>query len=108
MPFSPVTYNSNVDGAGNSTKAERTAAIAAGAGTTTVKGAPGRVVNALVTTAGTATDNATITDGPSGTTLAIILGGTAVGTQITIDMPAQVGIVVVNVASGPGFTLGYN
>lgn len=108
MPRSPVSAYAIYDDAGNSVKAEKTAAIAAGAGTTTVKGAPGRVVNAVVTAAGTATDNATITDGASGTTLAIILGGTAVGTQITIDMPAAAGIVVVNVASGPGFTLGYS
>lgn len=108
MPRSPVVANASYDDAGNSVKAERTAPIAAGAGTTTVKNAPGRVVNALVTAAGTASDNATVTDGASGTVLAVILGGTAVGTQITIDMPAAVGIVVVNVASGPGFTLGYS
>lgn len=110
MPFSPVGYISNVDGSGNSIRAERTAAIATGAATTAVKGAPGRVVNAVVTTAGTSTNNATIYDNTagSGTILAVILGGTAVGTQITIDMPANTGITVVNVASGPAFTLGYN
>ena len=96
------------DDAGNSVKAEKTAAIATGSATTTVKNAPGRVVNALVTTAGTGGDNATITDGASGTVLAVILGSATVGTQVTIDLPAAVSIVVVNVASGPAFTLGYN
>lgn len=105
---SPVNANANYDDAGNSTKAEKTAAVASAAGTTVVKNAPGRVISALVTTAGTASDNATITDGPSGTVLAVILGGTAVGTQIPIDLPAAVSIVVVNVASGPAFTVGYN
>ena len=110
MPFSPKSAYSIYDDAGNSVKAEKTAAIAAGAGTTVVKAAPGRVVNALVTTAGTSTDNATVYDNTagSGTILAVILGGTAVGTQITIDMPAWTGITVVNVASGPAFTLGFS
>jgi hypothetical protein len=96
------------DDAGNSVKAEKTAAIATGAATAVVKNAPGRVISALVTTAGTSGDNATITDGASGTVLAVILGSAAVGAQVTIDLPAAVGIVVVNVASGPAFTIGYN
>jgi hypothetical protein len=105
---SPVTWFAQLDDHGNSIYAEASYAIAAGAGTYTVKNAPGRVVNALVTTAGTGGDNATITDGASGTVLAVILGSAAVGTQITIQMPAANSIVVVNVASGPAFTLGYN
>lgn len=111
MPMSPVSYTSSVDAAGNSTKAEKTAAIAAAAGTQTIKAAPGRVVNILVTAAGTASDNATIYDNAaagSGTILAIVPGGGSVGAQIAVDMPAANGITVVNVASGPGFTIGYN
>lgn len=111
MPFVPVSYTSNVDGAGNSTRAEATKPIAASAGTTVVKNAPGRVISAVVTAAGTSTDNATVYDNTagSGTILAIIPGGTyTVGQQVTIDLPAAIGITVVNVASGPGFTLGYN
>ena len=110
MPFSPKSAYSIYDDAGNSVKAEKTAAIASAAATTVIKGAPGRVVNVLVTTAGTSTDNATIYDNTagSGTILGVVLGGTAVGTQITIDMPAANGITVVNVASGPAFTLGYS
>jgi hypothetical protein len=87
-----------------------TAAIAAGASTTAIKAAPGRVCRAVVTTAGTATDNITIYDNASagsGTILAIIPGGTAVGTVIDIQMPAANGIYAVNVASGPAVTLSY-
>jgi hypothetical protein len=104
----PLTFNTDTDSAGNSIYAEKTAAIVTGAATVAVKNAPGRVINALVTAAGTGGDNATITDGASGTILAVILGSAAVGTQITIQMPAANSIVVVNVASGPAFTLGYN
>ena len=110
MPFSPVSYISNVDGAGNSVKAEKTAAIAGNAASTTVvKAAPGRLINALVTVAGTSTAT-TIYDNTagSGTILALIPANTAVGTQITIDMPAANGITVVQGASSVGFTLGYN
>jgi hypothetical protein len=104
----PMNYYSVFDDHGNSVTAEATAAIASAAATTTVKNAPGRVISALVTTAGTGGDNATITDGPSGTVLAVILGSAAVGAQVTIGLPAAVGITVVNVASGPAFTVGYN
>jgi hypothetical protein len=110
MPFSPVSYISNVDQAGNSTKAERTAPIASAAATTVVKNAPGRVINATITTAGSGGDNATIYDNNagSGTILAVIAGGGTVGAQQSIDLPAGIGITVVNVGSGPAFTLGYN
>lgn len=87
-----------------------TVAIAAGASSAVVKAAPGRVCRAVVTTAGTATDNITIYDNASagsGTILAIIPGGTAVGTVIDFNMPAANGIWAVNVASGPAVTLSY-
>jgi hypothetical protein len=110
MPRSPVSAYAIYDDAGNSVKAERTVAIAAGASTTTVKSGAGRVVNCLITTAGTSTDNATVYDNTagSGTILAVIPGGGSVPAQITIDMPATNGITIVNVASGPAFTLGYS
>lgn len=103
-----MNFYATFDDHGNSLVAEVTAAIATGAATTTVKNAPGRVISALVTTAGTGGDNATITDGPSGTVLAVILGSAAVGAQVPINLPAANSIVVVNVASGPAFTIGYN
>jgi hypothetical protein len=88
-----------------------TASIAAAAGTTTVKQSPGRLACAIVTTAGTSSDNATIYDnasGGSGTILAVIPGGGTVGTRYPVDLPAANGITVVNVASGPAFTVGYS
>jgi hypothetical protein len=108
---SPGSAYTIYDDAGNSVKSEKTAPIAAGAGTTTVKGGPGRVVVAICTTAGTSSDNATIYDNAgagSGTILGVIPGGGTVGTQYPIDLPAAIGITVVNVASGPAFTLGYS
>jgi hypothetical protein len=87
-----------------------TTAIAAGASSAAVKAAPGRLCKALVTTAGTATDNITIYDNASaasGTVIGIIPGGTAVGTMIEFNMPAANGIYAVNVASGPAVTLSY-
>jgi hypothetical protein len=111
MPFSPKSAYAVYDDAGNSVKAEQTAAIAAGAATTVVKSVPGRLVNVVITTAGTSTDNATIYNNTagSGAILAVIPGGTTLtGAQIQIDLPATVGITVVNVASGPAFTIGYS
>lgn len=87
-----------------------TVAIAASAGTTVVKASAGRVCKAVVTTAGTASDNITIYDNAttgSGTVLAIVPGGTTVGTVFDLQMPAANGITVVNVASGPAITLSY-
>jgi hypothetical protein len=110
MPISPKSAYSIYDDAGNSVKAERTAAIAGNAASTTVvKNAPGRLVNALVTAAGTSTAT-TIYDNNagSGTILAVIPAATAVGTQITIDMPAANGITVVQGASSVGLTIGYS
>jgi hypothetical protein len=110
MPRIPVTAYAVYDDAGNSVKAERTAAIASAAATTVVKSAAGRVISATITTAGSSSDNATIYDNTagSGTILAVIAGGGTVGAQQAIDLPAAVGITVVNVASGPAFTLGYS
>ena len=88
-----------------------TTPIAAGSSTTVVKQSPGRVAAVIVTTSGTSSDNATIYDNASaasGTILAVIPGGQTVGTRYSVDMPAQNGITVVNVASGPAFTVGYS
>ncbi len=80
------------------------------AGSAVIKASAGRVCRALVTSAGTSTDNLTIYDNASaasGTILAIIPGGTAVGTVVDINMPAANGIYASNVASGPAVTLSY-
>ncbi len=88
-----------------------TAPVAAGAGTTVIKESAGRLCRAVVTTAGTASDNAIIYDNPSagsGTVLAVIPGGGEVGAIIVLDLPAENGVTAVNVASGPAFTVGYS
>jgi hypothetical protein len=87
-----------------------TATVAAGAGTTVIKGAPGRLCRVVVTAGGTASDNITIYDNASagsGTPLAVIPGGGAAGQIFTLDLPAVNGITAVNVASGPAATIGY-
>jgi hypothetical protein len=112
MSRAPVTAQATYDDAGYPTEAQFTAAIATGAATTVVKAAPGRLLRAIITTAGTSSDNATIYDNASagsGTILAVIPGGTTLtGAAVVIDLPAANGITVVNVASGPAFTLGYS
>lgn len=108
--FAPLSYTASVDTVGNPKDPTFTAAIAAGAGTTVVKNAPGRVATITVTTAGTSTDNGIVYDNTagSGTILAVVAGGTAVGTILTVNLPAAIGITVVNVASGPAFTVGFS
>ena len=99
------------DDRGFSLLANGTAAIAASAGTTVVKAAPGRLVKAVVTAAGTSTDNITLYDNASagsGTVLGIIAGGGTVGATVTFDLPALNGITAVNVASGPAVVIGFS
>jgi hypothetical protein len=110
MAFAPITFQAQVDTAGNAVEPTGVAAIAAGASTTVLKTGPGRVARVVVTTAGTATDNATIYDNTagSGTIVAVIPGGTAVGTNFPFDAPLANGLTVVNVASGPAFTITYS
>lgn len=112
MPRAPVTAQETVDDAGFPVESTNTLAIATGAATTVVKGAPGRLVRFVITSAGTSADNATIYDNASagsGTILAVIPGGTTLtGGSVNIDLPAANGITVVNVASGPAFTVGYS
>ena len=109
---SPVSAYTVYDDAGNSVKAELTKAIATGVATTVVKGGSGRLVNVVITSAGTSSDNLTIYDNASagsGAILAVIPGGTTLtGAQVTIDLPAANGITVVNVSGGPAVTIGYS
>jgi hypothetical protein len=109
---SPVSAYTVYDDAGNSVKAELTKAIATGAATTVVKGGSGRLVNVVITTAGTSSDNLTIYDNASagsGAILAVIPGGTTLtGAQVAIDLPCVNGITVVNVSGGPAVTIGYS
>src|SRR5450755_1822279 len=108
---SPVSAYTVFDDAGNSVKAELTKAIATGVATTVVKGGSGRLVNVVITTAGTSSDNATIYDNTagSGAILAVIPGGTTLtGAQVPIDLPCANGITVVNVSGGPAVPIGYS
>jgi hypothetical protein len=112
MPFSPTVYQAQTDTLGNSVEPTGSTAIAAGASTTIIKGAPGRVCRFIITTAGTSSDNAVIYDNAtagSGTILGVIPGGTTLtGAQVNVGMTAVNGITVVNVASGPAFTIGFS
>lgn len=88
----------------------KTQSIATGtAGSALIKGGPGRLCRAIVTTAGTSTDDITIYDGLSatGTVIGKILGAAAIGTVIDFQMPAVIGIYAANVASGPVATISY-
>lgn len=108
MPMNGVT--TRYDDAGYPSAATHTAAVAAGAGTTVIKASPGRLLRAVLTTAGTATDNITVVDNAStnsGTVLGVILGGGTVGTVYTFDLPAVNGITAVNVSGGPAATFSY-
>lgn len=110
MAFAPVTYQATVDTLGNPVSPTNAIGIAAGASTTIVKATPGRVASVVVTAAGTGGDNATIYDNTagSGLILGIIAGGTTAGTILNFNVPAAIGITVVNVGSGPGFTISYS
>ncbi len=84
------------------------AAIASGSSTKTLKSGAGRLGRVAITTAGTASftvfDNTT----GSGTALSVSPATTAQGQIIDIQMPAQIGITVVNQASGPAFTVSFD
>jgi hypothetical protein len=112
MAFSPVSYQAQVDTLGNPIEPTANTAIAVGASTTIVKGAPGRVCRFIITTAGSSSDNAIIYDNASagsGTILGVIPGGTTLtGAQVNVGMTAVNGITVVNVSSGPAFTIAYS
>lgn len=90
---------------------DRTATVAAGAGTTTIctaaPGGGGQLRRVLVTAVGTGT--ATIYDNTagSGTIIGIVPASAAAGTVYAFEMPFFAGITVVNAASGPGLTIGF-
>ncbi len=78
--------------------------IASAAANTVVKASAGRLCRVLVTTAGSGTGNVLFYDNAttnSGQVIGIVPATIAIGTYYTFDMPAGLGIVVQNVASGP-------
>jgi hypothetical protein len=102
------------DGSGNalvnSVTGTATATVATGAANTIVSASPGRLVRALVTAAGTGSNNVLIYDNAttnSGTVIGIIPATVAIGTMYTFEMPCANGIVVTNVLNGPALTISY-
>ena len=84
------------------------AAIASGATTTTLKSGVGRLCRVSITMAGTASFTIFDNTSGSGTALFVSPASTAVGTVFDIQMPAQIGITVVNQVSGPAFTVSFD
>jgi hypothetical protein len=84
------------------------AAIASGASTTTLKTGPARLCRIVITTAGTASFTVFDNTAGSGTVLFASTATTTLGTVYDIQMPAQIGITVVNQASGAAFTVSFN
>jgi|SRR6478735_2114759 len=84
-------------------------AVASGAGTVTLKAAPGRVCRIVVTVGGTVAftifDNASAA---SGTVLFTSPTATSIGTIFDVQVPAQLGITISNPASGPGITVSWD
>jgi hypothetical protein len=92
-------------------RATNTTSVPAGAANTVVTANAGRLLQVLVTTAGTGSggvlfyDNATTN---SGTVVGYIPATIAVGTLYTFDMPCLNGITAVNVVSGPVLTVAWH
>jgi hypothetical protein len=89
-------------------EADRTATVAAGAGTTACSSTPGRILSVLVTTAGTGTGQVLFYDNAaagSGTIIAAIPATVAAGAFYAFGMPAAFGVVAVNPANGPALTV---
>ena len=84
------------------------AAIPAGANTKTLKSGIGRLCRISITTAGTASFSVFDNTTGSGTALFVSPATTSQGQIIDIMMPAQLGITVVNQASGPAFTVSFD
>jgi hypothetical protein len=84
-------------------------AIASGAGTVTLKAAPGRVCRIVVTVAGTVAftvfDNASAA---SGTVLFTSPTSTSLGSIFDLQIAAQNGITFSNPVSGPGITVSWD
>jgi NADPH-dependent curcumin reductase CurA len=82
--------------------------IASGASTTTLKKGPGRLCRIVITTAGTAAFNIFDNTAGSGSVLYVSPAATSVGQVIDVQLPAQIGITAVNIASGPAFAISFN
>jgi hypothetical protein len=90
---------------------DRTASIAAGAGTTVVKASPGRLRQVIVVAAGTGSGSVKFYDHPSaanGTVIAAIPATIAVGEIFPFQVPAAYGVTVLSVSSGPALCVSYD
>jgi hypothetical protein len=90
------------------TAGQFSAFIPTGANTTTIKKAPGRLCRIVITTAGTAAFTIFDNTAGSGSVLFVSPAATSVGQVIDLQTPAQTGITIVNVASGPAFAVSFN
>jgi hypothetical protein len=82
--------------------------VASGASTRTIKTGKGRLCRISITAAGTASFTVFDNTAGSGAVLFTSPASTAVGTVFDINLPAETGITVVNVASGPAFAVSFN
>jgi hypothetical protein len=82
--------------------------IASGASTTTLKTGKGRICNISITTAGTASFTVFDNTAGSGLVLFISPATTVAGTVYKLQFPAQIGITVVNQASGAVFVVSFD
>jgi hypothetical protein len=82
--------------------------IASGSSTTTIKAGIGRLCRVSITTSGTASFSVFDNTSGSGTVLFVSPATTTAGQVFDIHLPAQVGLTVVNVVSGPAFCVSFN
>jgi hypothetical protein len=82
--------------------------IPTGASTSTIKRGIGRLCRIVVTTAGTAAFTVFDNTAASGNVLFASPATTSLGTVFDLSAPAQNGITIVNVASGPALAVSFN
>lgn len=87
---------------------QQSAFIPTGPSTTTIKKGIGRICRIVVTTAGTAAFTVFDNIAASGNVLFVSPATTSVGTVFDLAIPAQTGITVSNVASGPALAVSFN
>jgi hypothetical protein len=108
MPVLPLTRNTSLN------RGEISASIPTGAATTAVSGSSGRLIRAVVTTAGTAGADVVFVDHGTGNVITSIPGTLPLGAVVWFNQAKNAGIDfgtgldVINVASGPVFTLVYS
>jgi hypothetical protein len=82
--------------------------IPSGASTTVLKRGIGRVCRIVVTTAGTAAFTVFDNIAASGNAIFVSPATTSVGTIFDLAVPAQTGVTIQNVASGPALAVSFN